>query len=65
MKANAKDDKDVGLSVSKIERPNHAKMTSHASDFVNAENHAREKLKVRDEDLITYPADRVSFNLPT
>lgn len=40
-------------------------MTSHASDFVNAENHAREKLKVRDEDLITYPADRVSFNLPT
>ena len=27
---------------------------SHASDFVNAENHAREK--VRAEDLITYPA---------
>ena len=39
-------------------------MTSHASDFVNAENHAREK--VRAEDLITYPArDRVSFDLPT
>ena len=27
-------------------------MTSHASDFVNAKNHVREK--VRDEDLITY-----------
>ena len=32
-------------------------MTSHASDFVNAKNHVREK--VRDEDLITYPADRL------
>ena len=29
-------------------------MTSHASDFVNANNHVREK--VRAEDLITYPA---------
>ena len=39
-------------------------MTSHASDFVNAKNHVREK--VRDEDLITYnPADKVSFNLST
>ena len=41
---------------------NFATGISHANDFVNAKSHAREK--VRAEDLINYPANRVSFDLP-
>ena len=38
------------------------RQASHANDFVIAKSHAREK--VRAEDLINYPSNRVSFNLP-